>query len=83
MTAESPTPTTSHLASLATALETVTDKESLIRLFSELSEEALALCDTAPNEKVWGFWLYLSEDFYSHALVLREPPKPKKRGWFR
>lgn len=76
------TPTTTHLSSLAAALHSAKDSESQARVFAELAKEALALCDAAPSEKLWEFWLYLSEGFYSDALALREPPKPKRR-WFR
>ncbi|MFG2352612.1 hypothetical protein [Streptomyces sp. NPDC048521] len=82
MSAETPTPTTSHLAPLAAALHEATDSESLARIFAELADESLALCDTAPSEELWAFWLRLNESFYGDMLAMRQPPKPKRR-WFR
>lgn len=76
-----PTPTP-HLASLAAALHSAKDRESLARIFAGLAEESLALCDTAPSEELWAFWLRLSESFYGDMLALRQPRKPKRR-WFR
>lgn len=56
---QTPTP---HLASLAAALDSG-DRAALARVFAELSEEALVLCETAPSERLWKFWLDLSETF--------------------
>lgn len=81
-TTATPSPTTSHLSSLAAALHSASDRESLARVFAELADETLALCDRAPSEHLWGFWLHLSENFHGEMLALREPPKPKRR-WFR
>ncbi|MGW1160391.1 hypothetical protein ACWD48_19665 [Streptomyces sp. NPDC002519] len=83
MSTEIPPPTTTHLAPLAAALDSAADRESLARVFAELADEALARCDEAPSETLWGFWLYLSENFHNKMLALREPPKQKKRRWFR
>jgi hypothetical protein len=82
MSAETPTPTTTHLSSLAAALHSATDRESLARVFAELADEALTLCDVAPSEHLWEFWLRQSEDFHGAGIALREPPEPKRR-WFR
>jgi hypothetical protein len=82
MSAETPTPTTTHLSSLAAALHSATDRESLARVFAELADETLVLCDVAPTEHLWEFWLRQSEHFHGAGIALREPPKPKRR-WFR
>ena len=78
-----PTTTTNHLASLAAALHSG-DRDTLARLFDELGEEALVVCDAAPTQQLWDFWLRLSETFQHEARIAREPvpPKPKRR-WFR
>lgn len=84
MSAETPTPTTSHLSSLAAALHAATDRESLARVFAELADEAIALCEEAPTREAWRFWLDLHESCYSDARRLQQPAQqPKKRRWFR
>lgn len=77
------TPTTSHLSSLAAALHAATDRESLARVFAELADEAIVLCDEAPTREAWRFWLDLHESCCSDAQRLRQPAQPKKRRWFR
>lgn len=78
-----PTPTqTPRLSSLAAALHSG-DRTALARTFAELSEEALILCESAPSEQLWSFWLRLSETFQYQGRAASEPaPKPKRR-WFR
>lgn len=61
MTTATPNPTP-HLASLAAALES-TDSMALAEAFARMGEEALVLCETAPAEQLWKFWLDLSENF--------------------
>lgn len=83
-TTETPAPTTSFCASLAAALLSATDRESQIKLFSELADETLVLAVQAPTEELMQFWGGLHEGFHADLLALREPaPKPKKRRWFR
>ncbi|MET9521493.1 hypothetical protein [Streptomyces coeruleorubidus] len=85
MSAETPAPTStaSHLSSLVAALHAATDRDSLARVFAELADEAIALCDEAPTREAWRFWLDLHESCYSDAQRLRQPAQPKKRRWFR
>jgi hypothetical protein len=79
-----PTPTTSYLSPLAAALHAATDREFLARVFAELADEAIALCDEAPTHEAWQFWLDLHESCYSDAQRLQQPAQqPKKRRWFR
>lgn len=78
-----PTPTpTAHLSSLAAALQSG-DPRVQSEAFARMSDEALALCESAPSEQLWLFWLRLSETFQGQAQELVAPPKPKKRRWFR
>ncbi|WP_405673196.1 hypothetical protein [Streptomyces sp. NBC_01530] len=66
MSTATPTQTpTPHLASLAAAL----DSGDRARVFAELSEEALMLCETAPSERLWRFWLDLSETFQHESRL--------------
>lgn len=58
------------------------DRETLARTFDELAEEALVVCDAAPTQQLWDFWLRLSETFQHQARIAREPVKPRRR-WFR
>lgn len=62
-TATTPNPATPTplLASLAAALHS--GGADRARVFAELSEEALVLCEQAPSEQLWLFWLSLSETF--------------------
>jgi hypothetical protein len=80
MSEHTPTPIT-HLSPLAAALES-SDRETLAAAFSRIADEALVLCDTAPTEQVWSFWLDLHETCHHEARVLLAPPEPKKRRWF-
>lgn len=82
MSTETSTQTTTHLASLATALHSATDRESRARLFAELADETLALAERAQTAELFRFWGGLHEDFYGKLLALREPVKPRRR-WFR
>jgi hypothetical protein len=73
-----------HLSSLATVLHSVKDRESLARVFAELADEALVLCNEASTREAWRFWLDLHESCYADALRLQEPVRqPKKWRWFR
>ncbi|MFF4489452.1 hypothetical protein ACFY0F_23635 [Streptomyces sp. NPDC001544] len=82
MSTDIPTPTTTHLASLAAVLASASDRESRIRLFSELADEAFVCAVEAPTEELRQFWGSLHEGFYSDMRTLVDPPKPKRR-WFR
>ena len=66
-TASTPTATPT-LASLAAALHSA-DRAALARVFADLSEEALVLCEQAPSERLRQFWLTLAEDFQHEAGV--------------
>ncbi|MEV5347162.1 hypothetical protein [Streptomyces achromogenes] len=82
MSTESPTPPPSPLLALAAALHSAPDGAALARIFDGLAAESVTLSEAAPSEKLWAFWLRLSEGFYGDALAMRVPPKPKRR-WFR
>ena len=81
MSTELPTPTTTHLASLAAALES-SDSAALARVFAELADEALALAADAPTAERFRFWGDLHESFHWESQRRLNPPKPKRR-WFR
>lgn len=80
-TTETPTPTTTHLSSLAAALEPA-DRLTLARTFAELADEALVVCEEAPTQQLRDFWLRLSETFHHESQKRIAQPKPKRR-WFR
>ena len=77
-----PTPTTSYCAWLAAALASASDRESRIKLYGELADEAFVHSAEAPTKELWRFWGSLHEGFYSQMRDLQDPPKPKRR-WFR
>lgn len=81
MSAETPTPTTSHLASLAAALNSA-DRVDLGRVFADLADEALVLAASAPTREWFRFWGDLHESFHFESQRRLNPPKPKRR-WFR
>jgi hypothetical protein len=83
VSAETTTPTTTHLASLTAVLNSATDREALARVLTELAEEAIVRGDEAPNRETWQFWLDLHESCHYSAQELRQSAKPKKRRWFR
>ena len=62
---QTPTP---HLSSLAAALESA-DSLALAEAFARMGEEALMLCETAPSERLWRFWLDLSETFQHESRL--------------
>ncbi len=64
---QTPTP---HLSSLAAALESA-DSMALAEAFARMGEEALVLCEQAPTERLWKFWLELSETFQHEASQLK------------
>ena len=81
-TTDIPTPTTTHCTSLAAALASATDRESRIKLYGELADEAFVHAVEAPTEELRQFWGSLHEGFYGDMRRLVDPPKPKRR-WFR
>lgn len=70
MSAETPTPI-NLLSSVAAALESA-EPMALAEAFARMGEEALALCEMAPSERLRQFWLALSEDFQSEARAALE-----------
>ena len=68
--------------SLAAALASATDRESRIKLYSDLADEAFVCAVEAPTEELRQFWGSLHEGFYGDMRRLVDPPKPKRR-WFR
>ncbi|QIJ61430.1 hypothetical protein [Streptomyces sp. JB150] len=85
MSAQTPAPVEiTHLAALAAAMESASDRESRGRLFAVLAEEALELSRCVPAGWLSDFWGDLHETFHYEAQVRLNPPAPKqKRRWFR
>jgi hypothetical protein len=82
MSADIPTPTTSYCSSLAAALASATTRDSRIKLYGELADEAFVCAVEAPTEELRQFWGSVHEGFYGQMRDLQNPPKPRRR-WFR